>query len=212
MKICAISDTHELEHTLNLPKADILIHCGDWTYTGSEEAYLNAFNWLCEQAKQFKWIIFIMGNHDFNHKYFIDLIKNSNISNIHYLENSGVKIDGIQFFGVPYVPNLPRWAFPEYDGCYDQIPDDTQILISHCPMYGVLDNNSRHYGSSKLRNKITYDLPNLTHLFCGHIHENYGQEDIEIGAGIVYKKVKVINASTCNLQYKAVNQPIVIEI
>lgn len=210
LKIVAISDTHEYHRKISLPDADVLIHCGDWTYRGESETYLDAFNWLVDQSKRYKHIIVIMGNHDFNHQYFVDLIKNSNISNIHYLENSGVEIEGTKFFGCPFVPNLPNWAFPEYPGCYDKIPDDTQILISHAPVKGILDNNSKQYGSSYLRQVVDKLMENrLTHFFNGHIHESYGIKEITNSKN---KPITFINASTCNLQYKPIHPAVIVEI
>jgi len=209
----AISDTHELENEIDLPDGDILIHCGDWTYRGSEKAYLKAFNWFCEQSKRFKHTIFIMGNHDFSHNYFINLFKNANIPNIHYLENSSIEIEGMKFYGCPNVSGLPRWNFNDDKDftCWSRIPDDVEILISHTPPLHILD-ESEHYGSAALREHIDYRLlnKNLKVNVFGHCHRDAGKQ-IEI-TNDDGRNVLFVNASICDIEYKATNKPVVIEV
>ena len=49
MTILQISDTHNRHQLLtNLPTADVLVHCGDFTDMGTEEEALNFLNWLIE--------------------------------------------------------------------------------------------------------------------------------------------------------------------
>lgn len=209
MRAVVISDEHEQQDTITLPEGDILIHCGDETYEGKWSAFTKFVDWMANTS--FKTKLFVAGNHSFNfqnsdRQHSINYLKDKGIT---YLENSGIVVDNISFFGVPYVPNLPRWALPEYDGCYDNIPDDTQVLISHSPIYGVLDNNSRHFGSTKLKNVIEYRLSNLTHFFCGHIHESYGQTTIKNSND---KEVVYVNASICNRYYEPLNKPTIIDI
>ena len=63
MTILQISDTHNRHQLLtNLPTADVLVHCGDFTDMGTEEEALNFLNWLIEQPYRHK--IFVTGNHD----------------------------------------------------------------------------------------------------------------------------------------------------
>ena len=57
-----------------------------------------------------------------------------------YLLNQQVEIEGYKFFGMPFICN-------EYktDIYFDEVPGDTDILISHEPPLGILDlvNNQR---------------------------------------------------------------------
>ena len=47
MKILQISDTHNRHNELtNLPEADVIIHCGDFTEQGTEEEVLDFLNWF----------------------------------------------------------------------------------------------------------------------------------------------------------------------
>ena len=97
MRILHISDTHGLHRRLtDLPEADVAVHSGDFTMTGSEQEAIDFLNWFCDLPYAHK--IFISGNHD-------DCLYGANIdgldSNVHYLCNSGIEIDGVKFYGVP---------------------------------------------------------------------------------------------------------------
>ena len=95
MTILQISDTHNQHRLLtDLPTADILVHCGDFTDMGTEEEVLNFLNWFIEQPYRHK--IFVTGNHD------LCLWKAENIedlpNNIHFLQGRGCEIEGVRFF------------------------------------------------------------------------------------------------------------------
>lgn len=97
MRILHLSDTHDLHHHLkNLPEADIIVHSGNFTMTGSTNEIIEFLNWFCNLPYAHKF--FIAGNHDMN-------LYNATISgpgdNCHYLCNSGINIDDIKFYGVP---------------------------------------------------------------------------------------------------------------
>ena len=63
IKILQISDTHNRHNDLtNLPEADVIVHCGDFTEQGTEEETLDFLNWFIELPYKHK--IFITGNHD----------------------------------------------------------------------------------------------------------------------------------------------------
>ena len=61
-KICFISDTHGQHLGLQLPDADILVHCGDFSGHGTYLDALKFVNWFGAQPHRHK--IFIAGNHD----------------------------------------------------------------------------------------------------------------------------------------------------
>ena len=49
LTIICISETHELQHELDVPNADILIHAGDFTmFSKSASAILDFDEWLCD--------------------------------------------------------------------------------------------------------------------------------------------------------------------
>ncbi|MBP5582940.1 MAG: metallophosphoesterase, partial [Bacteroidales bacterium] len=103
MRILHISDTHNLHKDLrDLPEADVIVHSGDMSLVSTENELFDFINWFCDLPYKYK--IFIAGNHD-------NLLFDSNIDgldeNVYFLQNSGVTIDGVKFYGVP--------MFMEYD-------------------------------------------------------------------------------------------------
>ncbi|MFT3935772.1 MAG: metallophosphatase domain-containing protein [Chitinophagaceae bacterium] len=204
MKFVTISDTHGKHAELELPAGDVLIHAGDISMKGTEDEVFDFINWFKHQ--DFKYKIFIAGNHDF---YFErapkEVIEQIIPDDIIYLEDSYTIIDGYKIWGSPITPWFFNWAFNRHRGeaikkHWELIPDDTNILITHGPLSGILDtiNKQEHVGCKDLFNKIQEVKPQI-HLF-GHIHESYG---IAEKAG-----TKFINASVLNAKYELANSPI----
>lgn len=218
-RIVFISDTHLKLKELEIPEGDILIHSGDATMQGKTREIMT-FNDELETIKdKFKRIVFIPGNHDFgfqnNAREAIPALKNAT----DILIDKSVTIDGLKIYGSPWQPWFYNWAFNfyEFDAFgggtqaqykWSQIPDDTDILVTHGPPYGILDEVLRydeeieHTGCPWLLQRIKVVKPKI-HAF-GHIHEGYGSITIE--------ETTFINASSCDEKYKAVNKPIVIDL
>ena len=56
---------------------------------------------------------------------------------------------------------------------YAAIPEDTDVLVTHTPPYGILDRDgSILYGSRELLRRVRFVSPRM-HLF-GHIHKSHG--------------------------------------
>ena len=197
MKILHLSDTHGAHRRLhNLHEADIVVHSGDFTMTGSEAEAIDFLNWFCDLPYRQK--IFICGNHDM-------CMFGANIggldSNVHYLCNSGIKIDGIKFYGVPMF--MEDCVTDRQAKFYENIPSDTDVLITHSPTYGILDfDDDINYGSEELLAK----LPSLNlkaHLF-GHIHAQHG---------IIEKNGTIFsNGAIMNSDYSQLNTPNLISL
>lgn len=179
MRIVAISDTHDchLQYSSeHLPSGDILIHGGDMTRRGTL-AELEDFNtWLGSLDYEHK--IVIAGNHDWCFQRTPTEAREL-LTHGTYLEDSGVEIAGLQFWGSPWQPDYNDWAFNLPRGeCLAQkwqlIPDQTDVLITHGPPYGIGDRVSAgdHVGCKELLKRVTLIQPRL-HIF-GHIHEAYG--------------------------------------
>ncbi len=136
--------------------------------------------WMDKQPYKHK--ILVAGNHDgyaaaFETK-FKDLVKDTSIT---YLQNSGVEIDGLKFWGSPFVPEFCGWWFMKERGIamknlWDKIPVDTNILVTHGPAYDAcdyVDELNPNVGCEDLAKRIS-DLKELVcHLF-GHIHPSRG--------------------------------------
>ncbi len=84
------------------------------------------------------------------------------------------------------------------------IPQQTDILVSHCPPFGILDKSAfgANMGNEDLRKQVEIINPRY-HLF-GHIHEAYG----------VYKtsRTTFVNGAVVDENYERVNHPVVITI
>ena len=65
---------------------------------------------------------------------------------------------------------------------YAHIPENTDILITHSPAYGILDfDDGINYGSEEILERLP-SLPNLkAHLF-GHIHAQHGLDERHLTA------------------------------
>ena len=190
MKIFHLSDTHGAHRLLhNLPEADVVVHSGDFTMTGSEAEAIDFLNWFCDLPHKQK--IFTCGNHDM-------CMYGANIggldSNVHYLCNSGIEIEGVKFYGVPMF--MEDCVTDRQAKFYENIPTDTDVLITHTPAYGILDfDDNINYGSEELLAK----LPSLNlkaHLF-GHIHAHHG---IIEKNGTVFSNGAIMNGDYSILQ------------
>ena len=216
-KIVCISDTHGYHRRLDIPDGDILIHAGDidpvW---GSIYELMDFLDWLGELPHKYK--VFIAGNHDleFESKPMIcqELIvkKGTGI----YLENIHVVLDGVKIFGSPYqVPFVG--AFNVSDSrrktMWKQIQDDTDIVITHNPPFGILDGAWRmepdsqvgemykeSVGDPFLTKRLEELKPKLS--VFGHIHESYGKLKKN---GTTYVNAAISNGNR-------LNDPIVVNI
>lgn len=215
MRICGISDTHSYHRDIEIPEADILICAGDITWRGELDIISDFTLWLKDIPIKHK--IVILGNHElgtqkgYKREPAIDMIRSAGA---HYLEDSDIVIDGVKFYGSPASPFFHAWEFnyqrgPEIAAVWDKIHTDTNILITHGPPFGILDEAPRDFGQfenvgcSDLSERIE-KLTKLKAHFFGHIHAGYGFKDIN---GVQY-----CNVSTCTERYKPTNKPIVIDI
>lgn len=212
LRVVCISDTHSLHADMvyPIPYGEILIHAGDISNIGELHDIRKFANFFRSQPHKYK--IVIGGNHDFG------LYRSESkdecrdmLSDFIYLENQEALIKGIKFYGSPITPAFCRWAFMEERGekiskYWNNIPDDTNVLITHGPPYGVLDltyYDQEHAGCEELKKRIDQLKDLKVHVY-GHIHEQGNVKKIG--------KVLYINASICNLKYDPVNKPIVFDI
>lgn len=133
--------------------------------------------------------------------------------NVWYLENSDLMIDGIKIWGSPITPSFGYgWAFNKDRGndineVWNTIPMDTDIVITHGPIYGYCDrtsNTNTNVGCADLYHRLHEVKPHLH--FSGHIHEAYGWGTIPYKDewGDIY----AFNGCSCNLRYEVYNPPI----
>ncbi len=182
---------------LTSPEADVIVHSGDFTLNGSEAEAIDFLEWFCNLPYRHK--IFISGNHD-ECMYGADIIGLD--SNVHYLYNSGIELDGINFYGVPMF--LKETIADNQLEDYRRIPCYTDVLITHLPPFGILDyDGGINYGSEELLLNVTgIEHPRL-HLF-GHIHNQYGI--------MIINDTMFSNGSIINEDGTIINTPNVLEI
>lgn len=197
MKILHISDTHNCHHRLrDLPDADILVHSGDFCMVGTAHEAIDFLNWFCDLPYKHK--IFICGNHD-------NCLYGANIDglpdNVYYLCNSGIEIEGTKFYGIPMF--MEDCVTDRQSRSYAKIPDNTDVLITHSPAFGILDfDNGINYGSKEILMKLS-NLHLKAHLF-GHIHSQHGVMEQN---GIIFSNGAIVNTG-----YSTLNTPNVIKI
>lgn len=216
MKILALSDTHSRHKKIPrewLPPADVIVHAGDFTINGEDLETLNFLEWF--SGLPYAHRILTAGNHDWSFEdtrclFFEDYARRGGIT---YLNDEGLDIEGVYFYGSASTPRFLDWAFnreqgAEIDRYWRAIPRYTDVLITHGPPYGYLDEtlDKRKVGCKDLTENLKEIKPKY-HVF-GHIHSGYGimkgRDELE---GTTF-----INASVCDERYKLVNKPILFEV
>jgi hypothetical protein len=159
IRFVCISDTHNLTRDLaaKIPAGDVLIHAGDFTNVG-ETGDVMAFNDFLNELPHLHKVV-IAGNHDlsFDLETFdstyprlgggnLELHRHAKqrLTNCIYLEDSAVELFGIKIWGSPWTPWYYDWAFnvqrgPQSMAKWNQIPNDTKVLITHGPPLGYGD-------------------------------------------------------------------------
>ena len=215
MRLILISDTHGLHYKMRhpIPEGDVLIHAGDFTDVGNLVDVRKFDAWVGSLG--FKHVITIAGNHE--RKWDSpEASLGAVFQNVHYLQDSSINIDGINFYGSPWTPTFGYgWAFNADRGnaiqkYWNMIPEAgcVDVLITHGPPLGICDKTDGRYGPPEhvgcwdLRNAVEDSVPKV-HVF-GHIHNGYGQKQIG--------QTLYVNAAVCDEDYKPVNAPIVVDI
>ncbi|KXS54626.1 MAG: metallophosphoesterase [Marinobacter sp. T13-3] len=210
MRLVCISDTHGLHRRIpDIPDGDVLIHAGDSLAQGTLENIADLNDWLGTMPHRHK--ILIAGNHDWAFQRTPEAARLA-LSNAIYLEDSGVELGGVRFWGSPWTPQFMRWAFMADRGSkieekWSKIPANTDVLITHGPPRGIGDQidlgfGYEHPGCDQLLRRVGC-LNLAAHIF-GHIHEGYGK--------YLIKNTYFLNASTCTEWYEPVNPPIILEL
>jgi len=201
MQLTLISDTHGYHRHLQLPAGDVLIHAGDITARGSKAEVVDFLDWL--EGLDYQHKIFIGGNHDFYLEEEEEALRRLLPGGITYLNESGIVLDGLQYWGSPVSPDLLNWAFGRQRASLEPhwaaMPADVDILITHTPPLGILDQSSsqRSLGCAALRQRVD-ELPPRYHVF-GHIHASYGR--------IAANGTTFFNASIMDTRLGPVNAP-----
>ncbi len=208
MRIVCLSDTHNQLSKLTIPDGDILLHAGDFCGHGKldEVAQFNREMGLLPHKHK----VVIAGNHDWPLQRQHQLSREM-LTNVLYLEDESVEIEGLKIYGSPWQPEFFNWAFNlprksrQLQEKWTQIPSDADIVITHGPPHGILDATSRGTlaGCELLRTRLLEELHPRVHLF-GHIHEGYGWKQIG--------NTLFLNAANLNEHYRPVNPPVAFDL
>jgi Icc-related predicted phosphoesterase len=214
VRIVCISDTHSHHERIVVPEGDVLIHAGDLTRSGTQAQIHDTYIWLAGLPHE--RIIVTPGNHDFEldrNTHLLQMV-NTMFPRIETLVDSETMLGGMRVWGSPWTPWFNDWSFifasgpageKEARAKWDEIPDDTAILVTHGPPYGIGDATQHgwHVGCPALKAR-TAQLPNLRLHVFGHVHEAYGAQRV---GDVLY-----VNACSCDVLYYPRHPPIVVDI
>jgi predicted phosphodiesterase len=235
MEIHCISDTHNKHKEISLPGGDILIHSGDATGRGQSGEIEPFLKWYGSQDYTYKIFVAGNHDWGFEReperyekmckKYGVTYLNDSGLT----IQDFDTGED-IEIWGSPVQPEFCDWAFnrsidknpplpdnfdlyhsykPEFHPWikphWDKIPNDTDILITHGPPFGILDGVKNFYhdphnmtsvGCPHLRDAIDRVKP-VFHVF-GHIHDQSG---VMVSKGVTFCNAAQLNDSY-NVHYK----------
>jgi len=216
MRIIYFSDTHNFHDQVKIPPCDLLICGGDISGVGERREVERFLKWFKRQLATYR--VFIAGNHDRSFdpeknptgekpEWLVEALEEfKNCGTNYYLENSSCEIEGLTIWGSPVTPSFGKefWAFnkdrgEEINEVWKNIPDKVDIVVTHGPVHGVLDDlmNGQRVGCEDLRKRINEVSPML-HL-SGHIHFGYGIHD--------WSSTAYLNGAICDEDYSPINNP-----
>jgi predicted phosphodiesterase len=197
MIVSIISDTHakHKQVTQDLIGGDLLLHGGDFMTSGYSKYEAEEFFKWFDSIDNYEYKTFIAGNHDRVMQDIPDEMQGilTAYKTIDYLQddecvmyydgpNGDRPEDNIRIYGSPWQPEFYNWAFnlprngPGLASKWEAIPDNTDILITHGPPWGILDDTEgrrgQHLGCELLRERVNAIRPKI-HIF-GHIHSGHG--------------------------------------
>lgn len=156
---------------------DLLIHAGDMTHLGRKGEVEDFADWFGLRPHPEK--IVIGGNHDQWIEEHPEQTREI-LPDATYLQDGSRRVQGLTVWGSPWTPRFFDWSFMLPRGeplaaKWAQIPEDVDILVTHGPPRGILDETHTgiHAGCDDLRERV-FELEPALHVF-GHIHEARGR-------------------------------------
>eukprot|EP00696_Hemimastix_kukwesjijk_P013634 gnl/Hemi2/27068_TR9094_c0_g1_i1.p1 gnl/Hemi2/27068_TR9094_c0_g1~~gnl/Hemi2/27068_TR9094_c0_g1_i1.p1 ORF type:complete len:287 (-),score=30.51 gnl/Hemi2/27068_TR9094_c0_g1_i1:176-1036(-) len=212
LRVVTLSDIHNKQASLSVPDGDVLIVAGDFTNWGLAREVRPFSKWLESLPHRHKLVV--CGNHEVR-QYELSMaeIQSSLPASSTYLQETGVNIEGVHFWGAPWVPcNKQKHRCgvacvnngccciegrrcmrsllsccglnlgfvrrdDELETLWSHIPETTDVLITHTPPHGILDQaGGGHtlYGCRFLLSAVGRVQPRV-HVF-GHIHPCQGHQ------------------------------------
>mgnify|MGYP003585788197 CR=1 FL=1 len=161
-KILLISDTYGKHRILNIPKdINIIVHCGDICTDVNIQEFSDFLEWYSKLEIPYK--IFVNGKHDLIFELEPENAKKIIPKNVIWLNDESICIDGITLKGLS-----PFFYFQNFNA-----EENIDVLISHYPPLGILDDGS---GSVELRDFVIKSKPK----YCVFGHNHKVQKFVEI--------------------------------
>lgn len=190
IQVVCLADSHNVQP--EIPAGDILLHAGDLSRYGTFDEIQSQLKWLSSQPH--RWKVVIAGNHDLLlDKDFVAVHPDRELEqpgkgrddlqwgDLIYLQNSDIELAvgsrKVKIFGGPLAPRFGNFAFqydPGEDVWHEALPRDTDILLTHGPPLGHLDDNGK--GCRWLLEELWRTKPRL--VVFGHIHPGRGQRQV----------------------------------
>lgn len=236
MRVVVFSDTHCKHREVSVPDGDVVVHAGDACANGTEEEQIDFLAWF--SALPHRHRVFVGGNHDAvlmderwrdEHAGFLKAWDAAR-GGVLYLEGggAGLRVGGeiLLIYGAPWRPRPDSWtpgatmrpgkrtsAFgvreSEVAALWEEIPEELDLLVTHVPPRGVLDEIQTpggpvRIGCPALSTRLTrMARPPRLHVF-GHAHDPAGTE---VAGGRIS-----CNAAICDAEYAVVRQPQVFDL
>ena len=229
MRIMVTSDLHGNLEGLDPKGAEVVVLAGDiaplrgrgvWHINDQKKWINKRFREWTSSYPDIKFVV-IPGNHDFYPIAHV-LFKGVGIDwgfdfspNVHFLGDEGTEVDGVKFYGTPWVPIISySWAFEgEHDTLvkwFSKIPPGIDVLVTHSPprilgsdVDRSLQTDSEHFGSPELTEAIVKKRPRI--VFCGHIHT--GQH-----GGVDFGTSRIYNVSRLDERYEIAYEPTWVDV
>lgn len=210
MRLGVTSDLHG--HLPEVPPCDVLVIAGDVTPTTDHTPEVQAA-WLDTDFRAWldavpaTHVVGIAGNHDFVFDRAPELVPAG--LRWTYLQDAGVAIDGVRFWGSPWTPWFFDWAFNAPKGDAEEeflrarwaaVPDDTDVLVIHGPPHGYGDRTTAGTDVGSRAELELVERTEATLAVFGHIHEARGRWR--------HGRSTLINASAVDFQYQPVPDPV----
>jgi predicted phosphodiesterase len=207
MRFVCVADLHG--YLPEIPPCDVLLVAGDVCPTDDERPATQR-RWL--QSTFAGWlagvparsIIGVAGNHEFVGETDPAALRDLDW---HYLQDEGLELDGLTYYGSPWTARFQEWAFmldeDELAKRWEAIPSGLDVLCVHSPPVGLGDEIGEFsIGSPSLLAAIDERAPRLC--VYGHAHDGYGVRQ--------RGPTTLINAAYCGADYRPAHEPIVFDL
>jgi Icc-related predicted phosphoesterase len=207
MRLACVADLHGFLPVV--PPCDVLVVAGDICPMGDHRPEAQR-RWLRSDFSD--WlervptdvVVGVAGNHDFIGESDPSVLRDLSW---HYLQDEGIELGGVSFYGSPWTSAYQDWAFMQTEAelaeRWQRIPASIDVLCVHSPPLGYGDAiGELEIGSPSLLAAIDERAPRLC--VFGHVHDGYGRWQ--------RGRTTLVNAAYCDAGYQPANEPIVIEL